>query len=313
MNDAGLALDSILDTLKTALTDVEKQVLQRISQRVRKGSALHRAMEIERLPQLDVALIKVGESTGTLSDIAKFLTRYYEERATLEKSVRRAMIRPFLLFLSSLFLRDLPSLVGGLITPAGYLLRTFGLLFVVISLAAMFVHVYGLSYRSRAVAERLQAFLARLPWFGSAVRALNKERYFTCLRLGLKSGADLPTMLEIAKETSVLPSVRHAAGVVAQTSQRTGFAPAFAQSGMCTSDELLILRSGESAGQIEEALEKISQALRDELQHRLKTFEAWLPKVIYFIAMLYIASGIVSSTRQRLELIEKQIDQQVGP
>lgn len=311
MNDAGLALDTNLEALKTALGPEDQQRLGRIVQRVRKGTFLHRAMEAEGISPLDVALIKVGEKTGTLSETAKFLMQFYDERAALERSVRRALIRPFFMFLSSLFLRDLPSVIGGLITPANYVIRTFGVLGAVIGATAAIIYAYRLSYRSRAVAENWQKFLSMIPWFGSGVRSLSKERFFTCLRLGLKSGCDLPTMLEIAKDLSTLPDIRQKAEKVANNIQRIGLGKAFALSGMCTGDELLLLHSGESAGQIEESLAKICQDLRVDLEHRLKVFEDWLPRIIYGVAMIYVASGVISSVQNQYKMLEKTIDQQV--
>jgi len=310
MNESGLPLDASLETLKTALGGDDQQRLQRIAQRVRKGTFLHRAMEIEEISAIDVALIKVGEKTGTLSETAKFLMQFYEERAALERSVRRALIRPFLMFLSSLFLRDLPSVFGGLITPFNYFTRTFGILGAILGLTAALVYSYRLSYRSRAVAEKWQKLLRRIPWFGAGMRALNKERFFTCLRLGMKSGCDLPTMIDIAKDMSTLAEVRGQAEKIAHHIQRVGLAKAFAQSGMCSGDELLLLHSGESAGQIEESLTKICQDLRADLEHRLKVFEEWLPKIIYVAAMIYVASGIISSVKSQYKMLEQKIDMQ---
>ena len=55
------------------------------------------AMKDIGVPPLDVALIRIGEKTGSLTSVARFLSEYYEERHKIEQSLKGAAVKPGLL------------------------------------------------------------------------------------------------------------------------------------------------------------------------------------------------------------------------
>ena len=305
MNDAGQPLLSALENLQASLRGADRLTLGRMIHRVRKGGYLSAAMAVEGLAPLDVALIKVGEQSGTLSETERYLVQFYEERHELERSIKRALVKPAGLFVMSLFLRDLPAVIGGTISGAAYFMRTGGVLAGVAVAAIVVFHFYRASYRSRIVADAWSKFFLRIPWFGRVVRTVAYERFFTTLSIGLNSGLDLSSMLELGASMTSLPALRAGAARILQRTQKTGLAKAFEESGLFRSDQLLMLRTGEQAGQLDEAFRKITSDLRSELKSAIQTFEEWLPKIVYAVAMGYSILGISSSYQDMWKNQEK--------
>ncbi len=308
MHDAGLAIDANLETLSGALTTHDQEMLQRMIRRIRKGDYLARVMEIEKLPPLDVALVKVGEKTGNLSEVMNFLAVFYDGRAALERSFRRAMMKPFFLFISSLFLRDLPQIFSKSLTVKMYLLKNLSLVSLVVAVVAALFYLYRISNRSREVAEKWNRFFSALPWFGGVVRAVAKERFFSCLHMGLKSGCDLQTMVGIANEMTFLPSLRRATQEIVVRTQKLGFAQAVTEARICTPNELLALKTGEVSGTLDGALKKVTDDLRMQIEGAMKAVEDWLPRIVYALAMIYAVLGIFESYSNQLKELNKVID-----
>lgn len=305
MNDAGQPLPTAIENIQSSASERDRRTLARILLRVRRGSFLNLAMRAESFPPLDVALIQIGEKTGTLSEICRYLCNFYEQRYEVEKSVRKSLTKPALIASLSLFLRELPGLVGGTVTLQSYLLHALGSLTVVALLFLGARQVYRKINRSGRLSEQATALFKPVPWLGRVLNTIALERFFTILNLGLASGLDLGTMLELgAATTSLRPLKRKTAGIL-NRAQKIGLASSFQEAGLFTSEQILILRTGEQAGQLEEALKKMSEDLRTELKNDLQNFADWLPKIVYAFAMLYALSGIVSSYQTMFKEQEK--------
>lgn len=69
-----------LENLQKTTRAGEGTHVPRLIRGVRGGEFLHQAMAQAGLPPLDIALIKVGEKTGKLTDVARYLSDYYAER-----------------------------------------------------------------------------------------------------------------------------------------------------------------------------------------------------------------------------------------
>ena len=295
LNDAGLPVLTSLENLKQTSRFNDGTVISGLIHHVRKGEFLHGAMQRLGRPPLEVALVKVGEKTGNLTTVSRFLSEFYEERHKIEQSLKSAAIKPGLLFLASVFLRDLPSMVAGEMTILHYILKTFLSLALVGSVGFAIYRIYRITQRSRAAASWWYSLFRKVPWLGHAIETSDLERFFTCLSLGLAAGCDFPSMLEIAGEMTVLPEVRSAARQIAVSSRKVGFAEAMRQTGVFRHEQLMVIQTGETSGKLEEALKNLCSDLRAEVKKNIATFEDWMPKIVYGIAMIYAITGIFST------------------
>jgi len=208
----------------------------------------------------------------------------------------------------SLFLRDLPQIFSKSLTVKMYLFKNLFLVSIVIAGVAAVFYFYRVSNRSREVAEKWHRFFSVLPWFGGVVRAIAKERFFTCLHMGLKSGCDLPTMVGIANDMTFLPSLRRATQEIVVRTQKLGFAQAVTEARICTPNELLALKTGEVSGTLDGAFKKITEDLRMQIDGAMKAVEEWLPRIVYALAMIYAIIGVFESYTSQFKELNKMLD-----
>lgn len=291
--NAGISITDALQTISQGAQPELRTRADLVVRRVRAGAFLHAAASFR--PPIETAILKAGEASGQLPEALKFLSDYYEEKHQIEKSVKHALGYPGLLFVMSVFLRDLPAVFGGTLSITWYLVRA------IVTIAVVAAAVYGLfeffrrSNRSAAAELRSWRLLHRIPWVGVTLETIMRERYFTCLNLCFRSGCDLDTSLEIASSSVASPSLKLATKLVRERQGTMGFAKAMETTGAFSNFIMAEIRAAEAAGSLDEAFRKISLETRDELQTAINRFKEWLPKIVYIIAALYVVSGIFST------------------
>ena len=296
MMDAGIPTIESLQSIAQSLKGEERQNIELMVQKISRGSPLYAALA--HLPPLDRAIVRVGETNGKLADVLRYLASYYEERNTIEKAMKAAATKPALLIASSLFLGDLPALVGSKITFAHYLLTSLGPLAVIAALS-YFAFEYLRSTDG--------AFLLNLPWIGKKAEAFNLERFFLCVGLCFKAGCDLNTALDLASGMINSPNLRRAIQQAKGRFGKIGLAPALASTGAFRERQILELKTAEMSGTLDSAFERIRSDLRTENLATVQLFIDWLPRVIYFFATLYVVYGIISGFQHQMAETMKQI------
>jgi type II secretory pathway component PulF len=115
-------------------------------------------------------------------------------------------------------------------------------------------------------------------------------------------------MIEIAKQMTFLPSTRDAAEKIADRSQKIGFAQSIAETGICSSSEILTLKTGEVSGHLDSSFAKIAEDLRIDIDRDFRLIEEWLPKLVYVLALLYVVSGLLSSLSSQMDSLNQMIE-----
>ena len=294
--DAGIPINEGLQSIAQSLQGEDRKNLELIIAKISRGSPLHTAMS--DLPPLDRAIVRVGETNGKISDTLRYLASYYEERNTIEKAMKSAAVKPALLIASSLFLGDLPALIGSQITFKHYLLTSLG------PLAVIFALGYFAFQYLRATDG---AFLLNLPWIGKKAEAFNLERFFLCLGLCFKAGCDIGTALDLASGMITSPQLKRAIQQTKARFGKVGLAPALASTGVFRERQILEVRTAEMAGTLDTAFERIRADLRAENLATIQLFIDWAPRVIYFFATIYVVYGIISGFQKNMAETLKQI------
>lgn len=282
--NAGVPIIEALESLSQGLKDRDRSFYEAFLQFVRSGQPLHRAMA--QFPPLDRALVRVGEVNGTLTETLRYLANYYEERHALGRSFRSALVKPAFLIVASVFLGDLPKLVAGEFTLRLYLLRTLPPIAVLVGCGIVLIE-----YTSRTDG----AYLRKLPMIGKKAEKFALERFFLCLELGIRSGCSLDTALDLASAMVASPKLKLAVTQTRARQTKLGFAGALTQTRAFDERYLADLRTGERAGQLDEACFRIRKDLREQNLETIEQFKDWMPKFIYLLAALYVAWGIVRS------------------
>lgn len=167
-----------------------------------------------------IHIVKVGESSGTLSQNLQYLSNELKKRHTLKRKVVGAFIYPALITFATLgitaflmlylFPKIMPvfsslhmqlPLTTRAVMAASSFLRDWGLLTAVI-FTAVLLGVLVLRKRIMPVRHFFDASLIRLPLLGQIVQSFNVANGSRTLGLLLKSGVNLGEALSITSQTT---------------------------------------------------------------------------------------------------------------
>lgn len=167
-----------------------------------------------------VNLIRVGETSGILTENLSYLADELAKRRALRNKVLGALIYPAFITVATLGITilltvyifpkimpiftslhvPLPFTTRALIAISAYM-RSWGLLTLVV-LAALVVLFLYLRYRYQAVRVAADRALLRVPFAGPIVESYNLANFTRTLGLMLKSGVPVATALVVAADTT---------------------------------------------------------------------------------------------------------------
>ncbi len=216
---AGLPLSRALSVMERQTKNPKlQQVLRDISEHIRQGSELWRALE--RHPKvfspLMVAMVRAGEESGKLSESLKVIADQMERTYELKKKIHGAMIYPGIIItalvgIGALMLTfivptlsqtfedlgvTLPATTQFIITLSNFLVNyTFW------ALAVLVAAVVGIGYGLRTEAGKRvrDALTLRIPLIGTIVREANAARTCRTLASLLSAGVSVVKAMEITE------------------------------------------------------------------------------------------------------------------
>jgi len=275
--EAGLPLEQALSAL-IEQTEAEpvRRVLAGVRAEVLGGSSLAKSMERYNtiFPQVYLALVRAGESSGNLVKVMLRLADYTEARHALQQRVGLAFVYPAivtlvaLLVVGGLLIYVVPQVVGvfqnsrqTLPLPTRMMMFTSNLL-----LAAWPYLLLGIvagAFGARALLKQEEAKyrwhlrLLRLPLIGRLLRGLNTARMASSLAILVGSGVPLLTALrESARVVGNLPMRRALEDAAAKVREGVTLSRALGASGLFPPILVHLIASGESSGKLDSMLER---------------------------------------------------------
>ena len=247
---------------------------------------------------LDVTLLQAAQSAGSPARVYQRLARHYGQQAEQAKRLRSRLLLPAAMLLLALLVQPLPSVVSGMLSPAGYV---WGVLQPLLLIALGFYCGRWCWQRLQAPAapgstSLLDAWLLRLPVLGAAHARGNVRDYVETLGLLLEAG--LPMFSALPKALATLSnSLLRQDFLALQLRVLGGESLAVALRPLSFPGQPLLLGlivSGEASGTLPASLlnyaERESLALAS-LQEQLAT---WLPRLAYVLVALWMAYGLLS-------------------
>ncbi len=263
-----------------------KRVFSGLTDQVSAGGTLADAMtETDAFPERLIGLVRIGESANRLEQVAENIARMLEAERRNTAQVLQALIYPAILMVMSILVVLMlifflaPTLVpvfrsAGAEPPAllaalngmGTLIRTQWLSVVMVAGAILLVLVvFGAT-----IAKTLGAALTQLPGFRSYARARETLRFLQTLHLMLGSGAQLPTALGTAADTS--HNARWRSGIEEIRSKVEAgdtLAVALRESGLAEKSALAFVEAGEEGDRMAEMLAQGARLLEERTQGQL--------------------------------------------
>jgi general secretion pathway protein F len=296
------------DSLRRSLTNVREQV--------REGISFAKALESHpaTFPPLYVNMVRAGEASGTLETVLDRLTKFMESQAKLMGKVTAAMAYPILmliigtLLISVLMVAVVPNLVTTfaqmdqalpwytqlLIFTSGALGSYWWLIILVLGGS-----IYGFRKWRKTPGGRLafDAFLLRVPVFGTLVQMLSIARFSRTLATLLASGVAILQAMDIVRAVlgnavlekvvgEAIESIREGQSIAEPLKRSKRFPPIVTH----------MIAVGEKSGQLEQMLENVSDAYDSAVETRVQVLTSLLEPLMIVVmggAVAFIAFSIL--------------------
>lgn len=314
---AGLPLVQSLDILRRRVPNPTfKRVLDDVYERVRSGSALSDAFEVQggMFTGIYHASLMAGEKSGSLETVLRRYVAHMKVIASVRGKMISALIYPVVLLLLSAAVvglivfkvvpefadfykgfgagAELPASTQFIVALSTSLVEQAplwlaGVLAVVISFAVWI--------RQPGQRSRLDRAIMRLPWFGPLSRKFSTAQVARTISTLLAGGIPLVNSLDISSKSVGNQAVAKDLGVVAKE-VREGSSLAHSLQGRGTFPDVAIemVEVGESTGALAEMLNSIADFYDEENETSLTRFSNLVQPVLLIIMGVVIAGLLLS-------------------
>lgn len=259
-----------------------------------------------------LALLHIGETSGTLDNILDHLAEHYEQKKNLRDKFQQACVYPIILFIGAILLITImlifvvpqfAEMFADFNTP----LPTFTL--AMISLSAIFKKYYylgfvllGLFFVLKKYYDHSQSFQIKLLTMGMKVPSFQNimQTYFSAkfahpLGLMLHAGIPLPTTFTLLNNLSknykwklIITKLE------TNIHQGFSFSHSLAESDLFTPFLLQMVKVGEESGTLSDMLNKIAALHYAELLHFAKQITQLFEPLIILILGVLIGGLVIS-------------------
>ncbi|HQC72112.1 MAG TPA: type II secretion system F family protein [Candidatus Competibacteraceae bacterium] len=311
---AGMPLDRALTILIGVSDDQQaKALLERVQERVRGGSNLADALEMQgAFSRFYLNMIRAGEVGGALDVVLKRLTDFLERSQALRETVTSALIYPMILLsvsaLSVIILltfvvpqfqrlfadagKALP-LATQIVIALGDGLRHYG--WVGAIGVVLLVALLRQQMSRPASRARWDRWFLRLPLFGDLIAKVETARLSRTLGTLLGNGVSLLNALTIVRETLSNQVLAAALGEVAEhVKTGRGLADPLLEAGDFPKLAVQMIRVGEETGQLQEMLLQVADTYDGEVQTAVKRLLTLLEPAL-ILGLGVVIAGIIMS------------------
>lgn len=310
--DAGLPLlEGLRDLSQTTTEKKLRNVLEDLRYRIESGSSLKEALAIHSgsFPALYTSIVGAGEATGRLGQSLQDLADMLEWQAELNAKMREAAIYPVILFIVMILV------VTGLVVKVVPMFKT---IFeqqevalplptqIVLGVSDAVTH-YGLWYAAGVAAcvigfkimktkpkgrFIIDTIKLKLPIFGDVIRKIALSRFTHTFSLGFRSGINLLTCLDIAKDTTANARMERAIGR-ARDSVNVGekLAASLQATGEFPPMVIRMISVGEQSGSLANTLAKVASFYDKEVASTVKRMFAMFEPLM-IVVMGLVVGGI---------------------
>ena len=305
--NAGIKLTEALSVLMMQNADPRfRNALTEIRDRVVTGESLTDAMKDyeDFFDVIYVAMVRVGEVTGTLGGSLQTISSFKEKRQRVEAKILTAMIYPIVLicfcFVAVLILttmvipkigeqiartgQELPWITQQLMA-FSHVLTSWRVL---VLLGVIFLFAWGLKrfFKTERGAYLRDKFLLSLPMFGPLIKQRVVARFASTLSTLIGSGLSMAESLRVVAETTGNTLMRRA---VQQARERilagADIATPLRDSGVIDPAIAHMVSVGEKSGELETMLKSISENLESSTDVVIERLSAAVePVIIIFMA-----------------------------
>lgn len=313
MIDAGMPLVQVLQTLET---ETQNKMFQPVVEGVRgyieAGESLSESMSHYPtvFDDLYVSMMRAGESSGLLSDIAARLATYLEEAMALRRKITSAMMYPVMVTVVTILLTTgmmlfivpafatiyadfdatLPAPTQFLIDTSDFLRKYFPFVFGGLIALGFLFSQYKRTPSGRYNVDKLKL---KLPVFGNLTHKVALARFASTFAELTRAGVPILKSLDIVA-TATDNAVMSKAVMDAKPEVESGenLSVALAQSTVFPGLIIQMMSAGEKSGKVDDMLHRISAIFQDEVDATVSGLTSLIePLLIVFLGI--VVGGIV--------------------
>lgn len=272
------------------------QFLRAAKERLSSGSGVTEAFRQEQqggLNTLDLALVAAGENSGRLAQSFSLLARYYESVVDSARKARSAMIYPLILAHLGVILPELPAAIAAdsLAELPIRILSRLGFLWVVLLIVFRGWRALAKGAETSSATDRL---LGGLPLLGQMRQHWALARFTQVAHSALLAALLPQEWMRLAGEASGSGQLRAGSSVAATLiAEGQPIASSLRIGGSFPKHFIDSLDTAEETGTLDHEMARWAQLEADEARDSMDRVAAWLPKVLYAIVALYVASRII--------------------
>lgn len=261
-----------------------RRIYESVLGEVRKGSSLSAALEAQQVfPTLMLGMIRAGEGSGKLDQVAERLAIHYEKAHQMNQQVKSALMYPMILAIlavavvivivtfvlpqfSDLFstMDSLPGVTLALMAFSNFMVTKWYLMILGVAAAVMVIRML---LRIPAVRLEMDRRKLKMPVFGPLNQVICTARFARTISSLYSSGLPIVTALQTARDTignayivsqfdDVLVQVRSGVSLSAALETVDGF-----QRKLCSS-----IAVGEETGRLDSMLDSIADSMEYDAQ-----------------------------------------------
>ncbi|MDK2780744.1 MAG: type pilus assembly protein PilC [Trichococcus sp.] len=307
--NAGILLVDALDLLAAQSTSLAlKEALEEISEEVREGVPLSEAMakKSKLFPELLIHMIHSAEVSGRLEEVLQQMADYYEKQHRINQKISTAMTYPLvvgvLAFLVTAFLlvfivpifgdmfasmgSELPAITQIVLTLSGLLQRYWWL--VLLGIGGLVAVIIQLGKKDQ-VAYVFDVLQLKVPILGTFIQKTLLARMTQTLSSLINSSVPILQAIEV---TSKVVGNRVVEQVLLQAQkdveQGESLAKPMVDHWFFPPLIIQMIQVGESSGELDEMLKKVSEIYDQEVQEASDKLQALIEPI-----MIIFLSGVV--------------------
>ncbi len=285
-----------------------RRIYESVLGEVRKGSSLSAALEAQQVfPPLMLGMIRAGEGSGKLDQVAERLAIHYEKAHQMNQQVKSALMYPMILAIlavvvvivtfvlpqfSDLFstMDSLPGVTLALMAFSNFMVTKWYLMILGVAAAVMVIRTL---LRIPAVRLEMDRRKLKIPVFGPLNQVICTARFARTISSLYSSGLPIVTALQTARDTignayivsqfdDVLVQVRSGVSLSAALETVDGF-----QRKLCSS-----IAVGEETGRLDSMLDSIADSMEYDAQQASKRMMTILEPML-IVLMAFVVGFII--------------------
>lgn len=319
-SELGTLLDSGID-IKSAFDIIiemqpkkkQRQLFESIKKSVINGKSLSTSLsETTLFSPYEYFSINIGEESGKINSVLKYLTNYYSGKIKQKRQFISALSYPIIVFITSLgaiffmmyfvvpmfadifkrFKTDLPAITKIIINVsnlAGYLVWFF--IFSGIVAFAVFHKIK----KSESFRKISSAIVLKIPFLGALITKIYLARFCNAMNLLLSAKTPLITSLEMTKKmVGFYPIESSLTTVKSRIALGNTLFKSLQEHSIYTPKMISLVKVGEEVNQLDKIFEKLSNQFSNEIEHNISMINSLLEPVVIIFLGLFVAIILIA-------------------